>query len=109
MTTQTEQTKKPRGRRPAVSISERIAEAEKHLATLKEQARREERENLEKNRKAISDLFKTERLDTVDVEQWRKVLPKLKALVGMAASSASESPAADKGASVQQQPAAQAA
>jgi hypothetical protein len=108
MTAQTEQAKKPRGRRPAVSINEKIAEAEKHLQQLKEQARREERENLDKNRKAISDLFKSERLDTIDVEQWRKVLPKLRSLVGLATSSDSE-PAADKGAQVREKPVEQAA
>jgi hypothetical protein len=104
MTKQTEQTKKPRGRRPAASIVEKIAETEKLLAQLKEQARREERENLDKNRKAISDLFKAERLDTIDVEQWREVVPRLKALVGLAASSASEPPAADKGAQIREKP-----
>ena len=109
MTKQTEQTKKPRGRRPAASIVEKIAETEKLLAQLKEQARREERENLDKNRKAISDLFKVERLDTIDVEEWRKVVPRLKALVGLAASSGSEPPAADKGAQVREKPVEQAA
>lgn len=103
MTTKSESAKKPRGRRPGVSITEKIAEAEKLLATLKEQARREERETLEKNRKAISDLFRSERLDTIEVEVWRHVVPQLKALVGLVAASDSEPPAADKGAQVREE------
>lgn len=91
MTEQTTAEKKPRGRRPAASIAERIADAEKHLATLKEQQRREERENVEKNRKAILDLFKAERLDLIPVEDWKKVMPQLRALVG--AEATGESPA----------------
>ncbi|CAE6842512.1 hypothetical protein [Paraburkholderia aspalathi] len=109
MTKQSEEMKKPRGRRPAVSIGEKIAEAERLLAQLKEQARHEEKANLEKNRKAISDLFKSERLDTIDVEEWRKVVPQVKALVGLAVPSESEQPAADKGAQVREKPVAQAA
>ncbi|ANB78006.1 hypothetical protein AYM40_37215 (plasmid) [Paraburkholderia phytofirmans OLGA172] len=104
MTTKTEAPKKPRGRRPAASITEKIAETEKLLASLREQARREERENLDKNRKAISDLLKSERLDTIDVEVWRNVVPQLKALVGLAASSESEQPAAEKSAPVREKP-----
>ncbi|CAH2778899.1 MAG: hypothetical protein CBARDMAM_0994 [uncultured Caballeronia sp.] len=94
MTTKAETPKKSRGRRPAVSTTEKIAETERLLTSLREQARREERENLDKNRKAISDLFESERLDTIDVEVWRNVVPQLKALVGLAASSESEPPVA---------------
>ncbi|WP_454875160.1 hypothetical protein [Paraburkholderia xenovorans] len=78
--------KKPRGRRPALSTAEKIADMEKQLAALREQARREERENVEKNRKAIFDLFKSERLDVIGVDEWKKVVPQVKALLGVKAS-----------------------
>jgi hypothetical protein len=92
MTERTNTDKKPRGRRPAASIAERIAKAEKELVALREMQRREERENLEKNRKAILDLFKAERLDIVAIEDWKRVVPQLRALVG--AETANDSPAA---------------
>jgi hypothetical protein len=82
------------GRRAGVSIDEQIAETQKRLEALKEKKRLEERAALEKNRKAIGDLFKAERLDTVDVEVWRSVLPKVKELLGLKAESDSEPPAA---------------
>lgn len=83
--------KKPRGRRPALSTAEKIADMEKQLAALRDLARREERENVEKNRKAIFDLFKSERLDVIAVDDWKKVMPKIKALLGVQVSG--ESPA----------------
>ncbi|CAM2198451.1 Mobilization protein (plasmid) [Paraburkholderia kururiensis] len=84
--------KKPRGRRRALSTAEKIADMEKQLAALREQARREERENVEKNRKAIFELFRSERLDVIGVDEWKKVVPQVKALLGVQA--AGESPAA---------------
>lgn len=93
MTEKTSADKKPRGRRPAASIAERIAETEKLLVALREQQRREDRENVERNRKAILDLFKAERLDLIGVEEWKKVMPQLRALVGAGASG--EIPAAE--------------
>lgn len=75
--------KKPRGRRRALSTAEKIADMEKQLAALRELARREERENVEKNRKAIFDLFRSERLDVIGVEEWKKVVPQVKALLGV--------------------------
>ena len=69
-----------------MSTAEKIADMEKQLAALREQARREERENVEKNRKAIFDLFKSERLDVIGVDEWKKVVPQVKALLGVKAS-----------------------
>ncbi|MCX4151006.1 MULTISPECIES: hypothetical protein [Paraburkholderia] len=76
-----------------MSLDEQIAETQRRLEALREKKRVEEKNALGKNRKAIGDLFKAERLDTVDVEVWRKALPKVKALLGMAAESESDPPA----------------
>ncbi|RQR60181.1 hypothetical protein [Burkholderia sp. Bp9015] len=75
--------KKPRGRRPAASIDERIAEAERQLASLKELKKVEEKQSLDRNRKAILDLFKSEGVDSISVELWKGAMPKLKALLGV--------------------------
>lgn len=83
MTDQTKAGKKTGGRRPAASVAERIAEAERLLATLREQQRRESKESLEKNRKAILDLFKAERLDLIGVDEWKKAMPRIKSLLGV--------------------------
>lgn len=88
-----------RGRRPAVGIDEQIADAEKKLQELKDRKRQEERANAEKNRKAIGELLKGERLDSVDVEDWKKHMPKIKALFGLTDASVSEKPAGGKSAS----------
>ncbi|MDN7865510.1 hypothetical protein QZM19_19190 [Burkholderia multivorans] len=76
-------THKPRGRRPAASLEERIAEAERLVASLKEQKKLEERQNLERNRKAILDLFKSEGVDTIPIEKWKAAMPKLKTVLGV--------------------------
>lgn len=94
MSQQNEQDKKRPGRRSAVSIDEQIAETLKKLQALQDTKKRQDREKVEKNRKAISDLFKSERLDLVDVEEFRKVLPQIRALVGADAMSESEPAAA---------------
>lgn len=96
MTGKTETTAARRGRRPAVGIDEQIADAERKLLELKERKRSEEKANAEKNRKAISELIKGERLDTVDVEEWKRRIPKIKALFGLAEASGSEKPAGGK-------------
>ena len=103
MTEKVNSEKKPRGRRPAVSIAERIAETEKLLASLREQQRREERENVEKNRKAILDLFKAERLDLIPVDEWKKVVPQLRALVGAGSTGGSPATGADSARTGQQE------
>ncbi|WP_049117250.1 hypothetical protein [Burkholderia cepacia] len=83
MNQQTAAIKKPRGRRPAASIDERIAEAERQLASLRELKKVEEKQSLDRNRKAILDLFKSEGVDSISVELWKGAMPKLKALLGV--------------------------
>jgi hypothetical protein len=73
-------------------LDEQIAEAMKRVEALRDRKKAEDKAALEKNRKAISDLFKVERLDTVDVEMWRKELVKVKALLGLTAESESDPP-----------------
>ncbi|WP_193727070.1 hypothetical protein [Burkholderia sp. BE17] len=109
MNQQTDTSAKPRGRRPAASLAERIAEAERHLAGLREQQKREEKENLEKNRKAILDLFRSERLDVIPVERWKELVPQLKALVGDGSPSGSDATGSDQRAANEAGAAAQAA
>lgn len=109
MSQQTETNAKPRGRRPAASLAERIAEAERNLASLREQQKREEKENLEKNRKAILDLFRSERLDAIPVERWKELVPQLKALIGDGTQSGSDAAGGDQRAANEAGAAAQAA
>ncbi|KWK68740.1 MULTISPECIES: hypothetical protein [Burkholderia] len=109
MSQQTETNRKPRGRRPAASIAEKIAEAERNLANLRELQKREEKENLEKNRKAILDLFKSERLDAIPVERWKELVPQLKALIGDGTRSGSDADGAGQSAANEAAAAAQAA
>ena len=73
----TEQRKKP-GRRKAGSLEEEIAAQEEKLRRLREKKRREDAARLERNRKAILELIRAERLDTVDAEKWRAALPAIK-------------------------------
>jgi hypothetical protein len=73
-------------------LDEQIAEAMKRVEALRDRKKAEDKAALGKNRKAISDLFKVERLDTVDVEMWRKELVKVKALLGLTAESESDPP-----------------
>lgn len=99
MTDQTKAGKKTGGRRPAASVVERIAEAEKLLATLREQQRRESKESLEKNRKSILDLLRAERLDLIGVDDWKKAMPRIKSLLGV-----NESPDANQSSTKSEQP-----
>ena len=102
MTQETGKEKKRAGRRPAASIDEQIAEAARRLEELREKKKAEDRATIEKNRKAIGDLIRSERLDGVDVEDWRRALPKLKALLGVAAEPEKAPQAAEKSAAAQE-------
>lgn len=103
MNQQSPEIRKQRGRRPAASIDERIAEAERQLASLREQKKVEEKQSLERNRKAILDLFKSEGVDSISVDLWKGAMPKLKALLGVGgeAADAGRSAAAEAEASGQ--------
>jgi Spy/CpxP family protein refolding chaperone len=76
---------KVRGRGRAVSIDAKIAEVEEQLKALKEKKRLEDKAALEKNRKAILDLFKSEGIDTVEVGSWHKAMPQIRKLLGVPA------------------------
>ncbi|VVE56989.1 hypothetical protein PAQ31011_05168 [Pandoraea aquatica] len=74
---------KARGRGRAVSIDAKIAEIEEQLKVLKEKKRLEDKAALDKNRKAILDLFKSEGIDTVDVASWDKAMPQIRKALGV--------------------------
>ncbi|MGR9587113.1 hypothetical protein [Pandoraea sputorum] len=76
---------KTRGRGRAVSIDAKIAEVEEQLKALKEKKRLEDKAALDKNRKAILDLCKSEGVDTVDVASWQKAMPQIRKLLGVPA------------------------
>jgi superfamily I DNA and/or RNA helicase len=57
---------------------EQIAKLEERLKKLKEEKRKREQATREKNAKAILDLIRTERLDTVDVEKWQQAVQSIK-------------------------------
>lgn len=105
MNQQSSENRKPRGRRPAASIDERIAEAERQLASLREQKKVEEKQSLERNRKAILDLFKSEGVDSISVDLWKSAMPKLKALLGVAGAAADTGRSASAEAKASEQPA----
>ncbi|MDF0506678.1 hypothetical protein POK33_38655 [Burkholderia cenocepacia] len=105
MNQQSSEIRKPRGRRPAASIDERIAEAERQLASLREQKKVEEKQSLERNRKAILDLFKSEGVDSISVDVWKGAMPKLKALLGLGVEAADAGRSAAAEAKASEQPA----
>jgi hypothetical protein len=92
------ETKPNRPGRRGRSTTEKIAELEQQLRQLREQERKELAQKIERNRKVIFDLFRVERLDTVEVEMWRRHLPKIKALLGLSTAAAGESATAGKSA-----------
>lgn len=63
------------------TLDEEIAHQREKLRKLEERQREQQRREREKNQKAVLDLIKAERLDTVPAERWRAVMPKLKALL----------------------------
>ncbi|MDN4571894.1 hypothetical protein DBB29_24865 [Pandoraea cepalis] len=89
---------KPRGRGRAASIDDKIAEVEEMLKGLKEKKRQEDRAAIDKNRKGILDLFKSEGMDVVDVAVWQKITPQLRKLLGMPGSVESTANGGAKGA-----------
>lgn len=63
------------------SLDEEIAAAQQKLNLLVAKKREEERKALERNQKAITALLRTEKLDTVPIEQWTSALPTLRKLL----------------------------
>ncbi len=65
------------------TLDEEIAHQREKLRKLEERQREQQRREREKNQKAVLELIKAERLDTVPAERWRAVMPKLKALLAV--------------------------
>jgi Spy/CpxP family protein refolding chaperone len=75
------ETASARTARKARTLDEEIAHQREKLRKLEERQREQQRREREKNQKAVHELIKAERLDTVPAERWRAVMPKLKALL----------------------------
>ncbi|PRD67293.1 hypothetical protein C6P61_17135 [Malikia spinosa] len=69
--------------RKARTLDEEIAHQREKLRKLEERQREQQRREREKNQKAVLELIKAERLDTVPAERWRAVMPKLKVVLAM--------------------------
>ena len=69
--------------RKARTLDEEIVHQREKLRKLEERQREQQRREREKNQKAVLELIKAERLDTVPAERWRAVMPKLKALLAV--------------------------
>lgn len=67
--------------RKARTLDEEIAHQREKLRKLEERQREQQRREREKNQKAVLELIKAERLDTVPADRWHAVMPKLKALL----------------------------
>ena len=69
--------------RKARTLDEEIAHQREKLRKLEERQREQQRREREKNQKAVLELIKAERLDTVPAERWRAVMPKLKVVLAV--------------------------
>ncbi len=63
------------------TLDDEIAAAAEKLRKLQERQKEQQRKNREKNQKAVMNLIKTERLDTVSSDLWREAMPKIKMLL----------------------------
>ena len=77
------ETASARTARKARTLDEVIAHQREKLRKLEERQREQQRRERERNQKAVLELIKAERLDTVLAERWRAVMPKLKALLAV--------------------------
>lgn len=94
--------------RTARSLDDEIERTTRKLKKLQEEKKEKERKERERNQKAVMELIKAERLDTVPAEQWKAALPKLKALLHVQPAQ-EEEPAKPVAAGKTEKPAAQAA
>ena len=69
--------------RKARTLDEEIAHQREKLRKLEERQREQQRREREKNQKAVLELIKAERLETVPADRWRAVMPRLKALLAV--------------------------
>lgn len=74
----TQQTTKPRGRKARTLQEEITATAEK-LRKLQERQKEIERKERARNQKAVLELIKSEKLDSIPIEQWRQAIETIKA------------------------------
>jgi hypothetical protein len=76
-----EQQQGAKAKKTTKSLDDEIAATREKLRKLEEQKKDKERKELEKNRKAITALLSTEKLDAVPVEVWTAALPGLRKLL----------------------------
>ena len=69
----------PKGGRKARTLEEEIAAQRDKLRKLEERQREQQRKERERNTKAVLELIRTEKLDTVPAEQWKAAMPTIKA------------------------------
>ena len=69
---------KIKSERKARSLDEEIAAQKEKLKKLEERQREQQRKERERNQKAVLDLIKAEKLDSVSAEQWRLAMPAIK-------------------------------
>lgn len=71
----------PKGGRKPKSLEAEIAAAAEKLRKLQDRQKEQQRKDREKNQKAVLELIKAERLDSVSPELWSKAMPQIKALL----------------------------
>ncbi|WP_186053752.1 hypothetical protein [Burkholderia gladioli] len=79
------------------SLDEEIERAAAKLKRLQEQKRTKERQEVERNERAIVELLKAEKLNVVPAENWKAGLTGIRRALGVAASVPDNSPAAPAG------------
>ncbi|UWX75467.1 hypothetical protein [Burkholderia gladioli] len=79
------------------SLDEEIERAAARLKRLQEQKRTKERQEVERNERAIAELLKAEKLNVVPAEKWKAGLAGIRRALGVAASVPDNSPAAPAG------------
>lgn len=77
------ETASARTARKARTLDEEIAHQREKLRKLEERQREQQRRERERNQKAVFELIKAERLDTVPAERWGAVMPRLKTLLAV--------------------------
>lgn len=65
----------------SMSLDEEILKAAEKLKGLQEKQKKKNRKDQERTQKAISDLIRREKLDTISVNLWEAALPEIKKLL----------------------------
>lgn len=65
----------------SMSLDEEILKAAEKLKSLQEKQKKKNRRDQERTQKAISDLIRREKLDTVSIELWEAALPEIRKLL----------------------------